>query len=188
MLNIASKHLSQQIEIGTTLIDEVNAFVVERLRHYYTGQGYRTELVNAALASPWTSLPDLDARLQSLASFMNEEAAASLAASNKRIGNILKKSDIDFSTDINTEILNLDEEKALFEEVSRIENLVKPLLAEQQYEKSLLLLSELRSPVDRFFDEVMVNDKDPVLRANRLALLAALKGQFDRIADLSILG
>ena len=188
VLNIASKHLSPQIETGATLIDEVNAFVVERLRHYYTGQGYRTELVNAALVSPWTSLSDLDARLQSLASFMKEEAAASLAASNKRIGNILKKSDIDFSTEINTDILNLEEEKALFEEVKRIENLVEPLLAEQQYEKSLLLLSELRSPVDRFFDEVMVNDTDPELRANRLALLAALKGQFDRIADLSILG
>ncbi len=67
-------------------------------------------------------------------------------------------------------------------------NLIEPLLAEQKYEDSLRFLSELRTPVDRFFDEVMVNDEDPKLRANRLALLALLKGQFDRIADLSILG
>lgn len=188
VLNIASKHLANQIETGEALVEEVLSFVVERMRHYYTGRGYQTELVNAALASPWTTLPDLDARLQSLASFMKDEAAASLAASNKRISNILKKSDIAYSKKINTDILHLDEEKALFEEVSRIKNMVEPLLADQKYEQSLRVLSGLRGPVDRFFDEVMVNDKDPELRANRLALLALLKGQFDCIADLSILG
>ncbi len=188
VLRIAAKHLADQIEVGEERVDEVLAFVVERLRHHYTGQGYRTELVNAALASPWTTLPDLDARLGSLDTFMRDEAAASLAASNKRIGNILKKSDIEFSKDINTELLNIEEEKVLFDEIIRIQNAIEPLLAGQDYEESLRLLSGLRRPVDRFFDEVMVNDEDPALRANRLGLLALLKGQFDRIADLSILG
>ena len=188
VLQIAANHLSSQIDTGDDLVEEVLAFVVERMRHYFSGKDYPTELVNAALASPWTTLPDLDARLKSLRSFMRDEAASSLAASNKRIGNILKKSDIDFSREINTNILTIDEEVALFTEVSRVEELVAPLLAEQKYEESLRILAELRDPVDRFFDEVMVNDKDPELRANRLALLALLKGQFDRIADLSILG
>ncbi len=188
VLRIAAQHLSGQIEIGDELVEEVLAFVVERLRHHYTGQGYQTELVNAALASPWTTLPDLDARLGSLAAFMQDEAAASLAASNKRIGNILKKADTDFSREIDADLLNFEEEKGLFDEIVRIQNAIEPLLAGQDYEESLRILSSLRAPVDRFFDEVMVNDEDLQLRANRLALLALLKSQFDRIADLSILG
>ena len=80
------------------------------------------------------------------------------------------------------------EERELFEEVKRIESLIEPLLQKGAYEESLRALAELKTPVDRFFDEVMVMDKDPALRNNRLALLAYMKNQFDRIADLSILG
>ena len=188
VFEIAAKGLSGQIEIESSLIDDVLGFVVERLRHFYTEKGFKTELVNAALASPWTTLPDLDARLHSIQSFMQDEAAGSLAASNKRIGNILRKSDLDISTEIDADLLNLSEESALFEEIKRIEELVDPLISEQKYEESLRVLAELKEPIDCFFDQVMVNDEDPRLRANRLALLALLKGQFDRISDLSILG
>ena len=81
----------------------------------------------------------------------------------------------------------LEEERILFEAVSVLDKKVSPLLSEGDYEASLKLLASLKTPVDAFFDAVMVMDKDPALRINRLSLLANLKGLFDRIADLSVL-
>jgi glycyl-tRNA synthetase beta chain len=186
--DLAAGQFEGQLEIEEGTIDDLLGFVVDRLRHYYTEQGYRTELVNAVLASPWKTLPDLERRLQSINAFMGGDAAVSLAASNKRIGNILRKTEFDSSMKIDTELLNIDEERYLFDEVIRIETAISPLLDEGRYDESLQALAALKEPVDRFFDEVMVMDEDPALRANRLALLAYLKAQFDQIADLSILG
>jgi glycyl-tRNA synthetase beta chain len=188
LLSLAADEISNHVDVENDLVEEVRGFVVDRLRHYYSEQGYRTELVNAALASPWSTLPDLDRRLRSINDFMGNQAASSLAASNKRIGNILRKSDPGQSTHIDVNLFQIEAEKALYDEIIRIENLVGPLLKNSDYEESLKLLAQLKEPVDRFFDEVMVMDKDPGLRNNRLALLALMKGQFDRIADLSILG
>jgi glycyl-tRNA synthetase beta chain len=118
---------------------------------------------------------------------MGQEAAASLAAANKRIGNILRKSDEDISKAIDTDNLIIDEERNLFEEIIKLEKQLKPLLESADYSASLELLARLRKPVDDFFDSVMVMDEDPALRANRLALLVRLKALFDRIADLTVL-
>jgi glycyl-tRNA synthetase beta chain len=162
--------------------------VVERLRHYYREQGYGTELISAALASDWDTLSDLDRRLKALDTFMGQEAAASLAAANKRIGNILRKAEEPVGDKIDADRLQLAEEIRLFEEISRLQAEIEPLLEQRDYSTSLRSLSGLREPVDAFFDAVMVMDEDPALRANRLALLARLKALFDRIADLSVLG
>ena len=188
VLTTAADELRDQLAVDEALLDDLHAFVVERLRNHYAGKGYATELINAALASPWTTLPDLDRRIRSIDAFMDDEAAKSLAASNKRIGNILRKAGFDGSTEIETDSLNLEEERSLFDEIERIGSAVDPLLVGGDYGAALRRLSELKAPVDRFFDEVMVMDEDPDRRRNRLALLARLKGQFDRIADLSVLG
>jgi glycyl-tRNA synthetase beta subunit len=126
--------------------------------------------------------------LQALAEFMGQEDAASLAAANKRIGNILRKSDETISSTIDKELLLLDEERLLFEEISRLDKQVRPLLEQGDYVTGLKLLAGLRPAVDAFFDAVMVMDEDARLRINRLSLLAQLKALFDRIADLSVLG
>ena len=188
VLTLAAKELEGQQAVDEAVQEDLHGFVVERLRHHYAGKGFSTELVTAALASPWTTLPDLDARIRSIDAFMDDEAARSLAASNKRIGNILRKTDLDLQAKIHADLFDLAEEKALFEEILRIDSAVEPLLESGDYGAALLRLSELKAPVDRFFDEVMVMDEDPDRRRNRLALLARLKGLFDRIADLSVLG
>jgi glycyl-tRNA synthetase beta chain len=188
ILALAANELSGQVAIEPTLLVEVRDFVVERLRHYYRERGFATELVQAALASDWDTLPDLEQRLTAINGFMGQEAAASLAAANKRIGNILKKADEGFSQEIDPNRLILAEEKLLFAEVNSLEKELGPLLAKRDYATSLQLLSRLREPVDAFFDAVMVMDEDRALRSNRLALLDRLKALFDRIADLSILG
>lgn len=188
VLALAANELSAQVAVDPALLLEIRDFVVERLRHYYREQGHGAELVSAVLASGWDSLPDLDARLTALAAFMGQPAAASLAAANKRIGNILKKSDQQISTEIDEDRLLLPQEKALFDEVSRLEREVRPLLEQGAYAPALLQLARLREPVDTFFDAVLVMDDDSTLRSNRLALLARLKSLFDGIADLAILG
>jgi len=85
-------------------------------------------------------------------------------------------------------LLLLEEERLLFEDVSRLDEQLSPLLEKGDYETCLKLLAGLRNPVDAFFDAVMVMDEDDTLRVNRLSLLAQLKALFDRIADLSVLG
>ena len=188
ILALAANGLSGQVDVDPSLLVEVREFVVDRLRHYYREKAYATDVINAALASDWDTLPDLAQRLGALHGFMGQEAAASLAAANKRIGNILRKSEEHFPDTIDADRLKLDEERGLFDELEQVSREVEPLMNRRDYAASLLTLSRLRQPVDAFFDAVMVMDEDPALRANRLALLAHLKAQFDRIADLSVLG
>jgi len=188
LLALAANELSSQLPVDPELLVEVRDFVIERSRHHYREQGFSAELLNAVIASDWDTLPDLERRLKALAGFMGQEAAASLAAANKRIGNILKKSGETISRQIDTDSLILAEEVFLFEEIKSLEKKINPLLESADYDASLALLSSLRIPVDTFFDSVMVMDDDLRLRTNRLALLSRLKALFDRIADLSVLG
>jgi glycyl-tRNA synthetase beta chain len=118
---------------------------------------------------------------------MDTDAAQSLAAANKRIGNILRKSDYDFSTNFDKDHVVLSQEGRLFEEVRELEIRLPGILDGQGYLPALEQLSLLRDPVDAFFDAVMVMDEDTAKRNNRLALLARLKALFDQIADLSVL-
>jgi glycyl-tRNA synthetase beta chain len=119
---------------------------------------------------------------------MGQEAASSLAAANKRIGNILRKADTSFSTQIKTDRITLEEEANLLGALESLEQQLIPLLEKADYAASLALLAGLKQPVDAFFESVMVMDDDPELRANRLAMLSRVKTLFDRIADLSVLG
>lgn len=187
LIAIACNELSGQLEIKPELLKDVRDFIVDRLRGYYRDQGHGAELINAALASSWDTLPDLDKRLRALSAFMGQDEAASLAASNKRIGNILRKTEDGFSKEINKELFIFEEERVLFEEIDRLEEAVLPLLEQGDYENGLRLLAGLKEPVDAFFDAVMVMDDDVALRLNRLSLLSNLKLLFDRIGDLSVL-
>jgi glycyl-tRNA synthetase beta chain len=184
---MAAEELADQVGIEPALIQEVREFVIERLRHYYREQGHDSALISAVFASDWDTLPDLENRLKALSGFMGQESAESLASANKRIGNILRKSDTAISNNIDEELLHIEEERTLFDEIISMEKLVTPLLEQSDYKASLKLLAGLRAPVDNFFDAVMVMDEDTALRDNRLALLTRLKSLFDRIADLSVL-
>jgi glycyl-tRNA synthetase beta chain len=188
LLDLAAGEYPEGLVAEAGLLDDVHDFIVERVRNLYRDQGLSTELMNAVLASSWNTLTDLDSRAHALDAFMGDEAASSLAAANKRIGNILRKSGNSFSGKIKSERLILNEEAGLFKELESLETALEPLLQAADYAASLALLAGLKEPVDRFFDAVMVMDEDLELRANRLALLARVKSLFDRIADLSVLG
>jgi glycyl-tRNA synthetase beta chain len=111
--------------------------------------------------------------------------AAALAAANKRIVNILKKSDAEATGKVDIALLQEEAEKALFAQVTAIAPTIESQLAGGDYTGALKTLAGLRGAVDDFFDNVMVNAEEPLTRANRLALLAQLAGLMNRVADIS---
>jgi glycyl-tRNA synthetase beta chain len=128
---------------------------------------------------------DFDARLRAVERFLKLEAAKSLAAANKRIANILRKTQLPATQVVNTDLLRVPAERRLHGELERLRPQVEPLLEQRNYTEALQRLAQLREPVDAFFDSVMVMDDDLQLRGNRLALLVQLRDLFLHTADLS---
>jgi glycyl-tRNA synthetase beta chain len=111
--------------------------------------------------------------------------APALAAANKRVGNILKKSEGPAQAAVNPALLAEPAETALFAALGEIAPRADAAFERGDHTASLQALAALKAPVDAFFDAVMVNADDPALRANRLALLSALHAAMNRVADLS---
>jgi glycyl-tRNA synthetase beta chain len=171
------------------LQEQVYDYVMERLRAYYlestAGTTVTTEMFDAVLSNRPPSPLDFDARLRAVERFLKLDAAASLAAANKRIANILRKADRPTTTDVRPELLQLEAERRLHGALEQLRPEVEPLLARRDYAEALQRLARLREPVDAFFDSVMVMDENAELRGNRLGLLAALRQLFLHTADLS---
>lgn len=187
-LAIAALAVQEQLSVSPEVLMELRQFILERLKNYLREQGYDTSLINAVLDAPLSTLPDLVTRLDALREFMKHEAAASLVASNKRIGNILRKSEAEDLGTINEDILVIDEESSLFEDIREISKDLEELYEQANYPKALSLLAGLSDGIEAFFDKVMVMDEDQEVRKNRLGLLAELKGMFDRVANLALIG
>ncbi len=169
------------------LSESLYDFISERMRAYYLDRqnGLTTEMFAAVLAKRPVSLLDFDERLKAVAAFVKLEPASSLAAANKRIGNILKQAGVDGGASIDQSLITEPAETALYESVVRAQKAVAPLLERRDYTTVLTTLADLRDPVDRFFDDVMVMTDDAELRNNRLALLAELRAMFLNVADVS---
>jgi glycyl-tRNA synthetase beta chain len=169
----------------------VQAFVMERARAQYleraADNGISTEMFDAVLATRPASLLDFDARLRALVGFAARPEGASLAAANKRIANILRKSEAaaGAALAIDDALLREDAERELRQALLALREQVAAAVTARDYARALDLLAALAPAVDTFFDRVLVNDPDPALRNNRLALLAELRALFAGIADLS---
>jgi glycyl-tRNA synthetase beta chain len=168
---------------------EVYDYIIERLRAYYVEGGagitVTPEMFDAVLATRPASPLDFDARLRALVQFLQLPDAASLAAANKRIANILRKSNEPVGDAVDAGLLIDPAEQVLAEQVTAIARDVEPRFAARDYTPALQELAALRKAVDDFFDSVMVMADDAALRANRLALLKRMRGLFMRAADLS---
>ena len=171
------------------LRDEVYDYVVERLRAYYleggAGSAVTPEMFDAVLATRPASPLDFDARLRALARFLQLPDAAGLAAANKRIANILRKTDEAIGDSVDAQRLIDPAEQILAEQVVAIARQVEPRFEVRDYTAGLQQLAALRKAVDDFFESVMVMTDDAGLRSNRLALLNRMRGLFMRVADLS---
>ncbi len=181
------------VDIGARrreLADEIHAFVLDRLRGYYTEQGFTVDQFESVLAVVPSTLPDFDRRLRAVAEFARRSEAASLAAANKRVSNILRKraEETDAAplpAAVDVAYFEFDAERELHAALTAARVDAGALLASGDYTGALARLAALQGPVDRFFDDVLVNAADPAVRANRLCLLAQLSQTFGTIADLS---
>ncbi len=167
-------------------ITGLHAFMIERLRGWLRDRGHPSADIDAVLAVDAEHLDLIAPRLQALATFRSLPQASSLAAANKRIGNILRKApDTDMGHAVDAARLIEPTEQALHAAIEQITPQVEQSLAARDYTGALSALATLREPVDAFFEAVMVNADDLHLRRNRLALLAGLHRLMNRVADLS---
>ena len=160
-------------------------FLGERMRGLLRERGFSANEVEAVLSQNPTRVDDLMPRLEAVRAFAALPEAAALAAANKRISNILKKSESGTGS-VQEDLLREPAEQALFE---RLRSVVAPAvqrhLRSGNYSQALSTLAQLREAVDTFFNDVMVNADDLQVRANRLALLSELHAEMNCVADIS---
>ena len=171
---------------NSNVVADVVDFMLGRFRAWYQDEGIAVDVIQAVLARRPTRPADFDARVRAVSHFRTLDSAEALAAANKRVSNILAKADAAIG-EINLTACVEPAEKALAEAVLALRTEVQPLIAKGDYTAVLDKLANLRAPVDSFFDNVMVNAEDPVLRQNRLAILNTLQGLFLQVADISVL-
>ncbi|WP_323123449.1 glycine--tRNA ligase subunit beta [Burkholderia alba] len=165
--------------------DAIYAFFIDRLRGLLRERGYTAGEIDAVLSLNPTRVDDLVARLDAVREFTRLAEADALAAANKRISNILKKSDGGAPGAVQAALLVEPAERALHDALTQVSPHVQSQLEAHAYTGALSALAALRAPVDTFFNDVMVNADDPALRTNRLALLSALHAQMNCVADIS---
>jgi glycyl-tRNA synthetase beta chain len=169
-----------KVPAGT--LAEVRAFIYERYRNQLINEFDRNAVEAViALAPP---LHQVAERVRAAAAFAQLPEAASLAAANKRIGNLLKKAEGEIGA-VDGAALVEPAEKALAAAVSALRPKAEAQLAAGDFAGSLTTLAQVREPVDAFFADVMVMAEDPAVRANRLALLGQLHGLMNQVADIS---
>ena len=184
LLGYAAKAYADQLDANSA-IDEVTGFMLERLKVYYTSQKISIDVYEAVIALKPTRPMDFDKRMHAVNEFRKLDEAESLAAANKRIGNILKKIEGKLPSLIEVNLLQESAEKVLNEQLQKISEDVSPQLDAGDYSSALKKLASLRDPVDAFFDQVMVMADDEALKNNRIAMLSQLHSLFMKAADLS---
>ena len=174
-----------ETSVQAATIQAIKEFCFDRLSVNLREQGASSQEVDAVLALNPSLLSEIPQRLSAVRTFSSLTEAESLAAANKRVGNILKKVEGEVKAEVNANLLTEPAEIALNEALSKVKPEADKLFESGDYTASLKSLAALKAPVDAFFDNVMVNADDPALKANRLGLLATLHQTMNRVADLS---
>ena len=158
-------------------------FMTERIDFYLREvRNFAYDEVKAVLAVPFGSLADLEDRAEAIHYIRPTEDFEPLAASFKRIKNILRQAGVEHAAGVNAGLLAPGPEKDMFEAFERVR---EKAAQTDSYREKLAHIASLRPKVDFFFDKILVNDPDPVIRQNRLALLYSLLTEFSIIADFS---
>jgi glycyl-tRNA synthetase beta chain len=161
----------------------VHLFMLDRLRSMLREKGYDANEIEAVLADNPTRIQEVWRRIDAVKAFRSLPEAEALAAANKRIQNILRKSGNGSAVDV--ALLVLPEEKELHRSLTATISLLTPALESGQFDVFLKGISKLRGPVDAFFEKVLVNAEDERLRSTRLGLLNDLGTFMNRVADIS---
>ncbi|MDX1787592.1 MAG: glycine--tRNA ligase subunit beta [Psychrobacter sp.] len=175
---------SKIAKMGDTFT-QVMAFLNSRYRAMYTEQGVSVDTIQAVQAiNPHMPL-DFDQRIRAVQTFSKVSQASMLADSNKRVANILAKSEVSVADNVDEALLSEPAEQELYQAVQQAQTAVKPLLETADYTQVLQTLVSLDAPLTQFFADVMVNSDDVALKNNRLALLKQVRALFLTVADIS---
>jgi glycyl-tRNA synthetase beta chain len=174
---------------GEAVIDDLLAFFADRLKVLLRDEGKRHDLVDAVFALGDDDLVRIVARVEALDGFLKTDDGASLLAGYKRASNILrieeKKDAVSYAGAPETLPGSAPEETALMAALATAAPQIDGAVAREDYTAAMIALSELRRPLDDFFDKVFVNDPDADVRRNRLLLLSQIRAAADRVADFS---
>jgi glycyl-tRNA synthetase beta chain len=163
---------------------DLHAFMLERLRNYLRERGFALDEIDSVVGQSPTRIDLVIPRLKAVQAFRALPEAESLAAANKRIRNILKKTEV-AGMDPDPALLQEPAEKNLHAATARLLPAVRSLVENEDYTEALRALAGVRAEVDTFFDQVMVMTDEPLIRNNRLALLAQLERLMNQVADIS---
>jgi len=163
-------------------VNEVQTFILERLRNQLITQFDRNAVEAVLALSP--PLHQIPARVLAAEAFAQSPDAASLAAANKRIGNLLKKVE-GTSPSVNPSLLSEPAEQALAQSIAAVQPVAQKQFDSGDYKAALATLAQTRTAVDTFFNDIMVMAEDQAVRLNRLALLAQLHRLMNQVADIS---
>lgn len=172
---------------NTKVVDEVVDFMLGRFRAWYQEEGHAVDTIQAVLARRPTKPADFDARIKAVSHFRTLDAATALAAANKRVSNILAKSNDTLLEQVHASVLTEPAELKLGTQLVILRDKLQPYFAAGRYQEALVELAALRETVDEFFDNVMVMAEDDAIRVNRLTLLSKLRELFLQVADISVL-
>ena len=189
LIEIARAQFSQKEVQEKAHVADIYAFVIDRLRAYLRDQSvagtpFTSAEIDAVLSQSPTQLNDLIARLTALRQFNALPQAAQLAAANKRISNILKKTTTAIPKTCSNKLLQIPAESALYKALEAATPTLEAAYEKRQFVELLESLVALSKPIDQFFADVMVMDPNPELRDNRLALLQQLHQKMNLVADL----
>ena len=169
----------------STVSSAINTFLYDRLRGLLRDRGYTSNEIEAVVAQQPDTLDNIIERLEAVQAFAALPESASLAAANKRITNILKKSEAGAAATVQTGLLQEAAEQGLHAAMTEVKPQVDAAFAQGDFSAALKTLAALRDQVDAFFNEVMVNAEDVALRNNRIALLSELHVMMNQVADIS---
>ena len=193
-LKLEGDNSRYHIEVKGPVLDFANphrdllTFFHDRLKVYLREQGSRHDLIDAVITPQSDDLLQVVRRVQALGSFLDTEDGKNLLAGTKRAANILaaeEKKKTQVGETVEPALLRAEAEKKLFAAVNQAEKEAGQAIQNEDFSAAMLALSVLREPVDSFFEDVLVNDEDAAVRANRLALLARIRAATDQVADFS---
>ena len=180
-----SLHASLKQEQAATR-EQLHSFIIERLRAYYDDQQIKTEVYLAVNANKPSSPLDFDRRVKAVNHFLTLDSASDLAASNKRVGNILSKNGIG-SASLEASLLQEQAEINLAKALESVAASNATSIAAGDYQATLSALADLAQPLEDFFANTMVMADDEAIKNNRLALLTSIQSELGRVADIALL-
>ena len=173
--------------VNKNTAENVFDFIMGRFRAFYQEQSITVDVIQAVLVKKPSAPLDFDKRIKAVSYFGELPEAETLAAANKRVGNILAKFDGQLYESFKVELATEQAEKDLAKTFQGISLKVAPLVANKDYQAALTELAQLKTPIDTFFDNVMVMSDDEAVKINRLTLLNEIRNSFLAIADISLL-